>query len=94
MREDHADSANNERSTSAPALEVRPTQLARRRLAKAWSRRKLAAEAGIDPHTIGEIERGRRSAKPATIEKLATALGCEVVDIAEVVDGDLEEAAR
>jgi transcriptional regulator with XRE-family HTH domain len=44
----------------------------------------LAKASGVAQNTISEIELGKREARPATLKKLADALGVEIVDLFEV----------
>ena len=43
----------------------------------------LAKASGVAQNTISEIELGKREARPATLKKLADALGVEIVDLFE-----------
>lgn len=45
-----------------------------------WTQEKLGDESGVNAATINQIERGRRSPKVATLERLAAAMGAEVAD--------------
>ena len=45
-----------------------------------WTQEKLGNESGVNAATINQIERGRRSPKVATLERLAAAMGAEVAD--------------
>jgi transcriptional regulator with XRE-family HTH domain len=44
----------------------------------------LAKASGVAQNTISEIELGKREARPATLKKLADALGVEIVDLFDV----------
>lgn len=50
------------------------------RLEKGWSQEKLALEAGIDRTYLPGIEKGERNVSITVVEKLAIALGVEIVD--------------
>ena len=56
------------------------------RLANTMTVRDLAAQSGVNHSAISEIERGLRSPHPATIRKLAAALGVEPVDLLQDID--------
>jgi transcriptional regulator with XRE-family HTH domain len=60
-------------------------QLTRLRKLKGYSQRALAAESGVSPATIYELENGRREPNPSTLRKLARGLGVEVADLLEEV---------
>lgn len=51
------------------------TELERLRVAKGWSRERLAGEAGLSLATIERIELGRRTPQLTTAVKIANALG-------------------
>ena len=55
-------------------------ELTRLRQARGWTQSKLAEASGVDKATLNQAERGRRSPKVETLEKLAEALGVEVAD--------------
>jgi transcriptional regulator with XRE-family HTH domain len=46
----------------------------------------LAKASGVAQNTISEIEIGKRQARPATLKKLADALGVEIADFFEEAD--------
>ena len=52
-----------------------------------WRRRKclttreLAAASGVGPSAVNRLELRRQLARPATVRKLAAALGCEPADL-------------
>jgi transcriptional regulator with XRE-family HTH domain len=50
---------------------------------RVFSQRELAKRAGVSPKTILDIEQGRIQPQPATIRKLAGALGMEPPQLAE-----------
>ena len=52
----------------------------------------LARASGVAQNTISEIETGRREARPATLRKLADALGVEIADFFEEPFYPKEEA--
>lgn len=56
-------------------------ELKRIRKARGLSQAKLAALADLDPSTVSQIETGTRHANTRTLERLAAALGIEVVDL-------------
>ena len=68
-------------------MHVNTRELKRRRIEAGLSLRGLAAAAGVSHDTVMEIEGGRRSPHPATVKKLAAALG---VDVGTLVDWDAE----
>ena len=58
-------------------------RLKRLRAEKRLSQARLAARAELDPSTVNQIERGAREASPATLRKLADALGVSLADLLE-----------
>jgi transcriptional regulator with XRE-family HTH domain len=56
-------------------------RLKRLRAEKKLSQARLAARAELDPSTVNQIERGAREASPATLRKLADALGVNLYDL-------------
>src|SRR3954462_12593833 len=58
-------------------------RLKRLRAEKGLSQARLAARAELDPSTVNQIERGAREASPATLRKLADALGVSLADLLE-----------
>jgi transcriptional regulator with XRE-family HTH domain len=58
-------------------------QLKRLREERGLSQVKLAARADLNPATVNQIERGAREASPATLRKLAAALGIRLYDLLE-----------
>lgn len=55
-------------------------QIRRLRKLKGWSQGDLAGRSGVDRTTISQVEAGNRDASPATIRKLAAALGVSVAE--------------
>ncbi len=55
----------------------------RLREARGLSQTKLAARADLNPATVNQIERGKREASPATLHKLAEALGVSLYELLE-----------
>ena len=55
--------------------------LRRERLARGWSQRVLADQAGLTRTHVGSVERGEHSTTINTIEALAKALGVEPVEL-------------
>ncbi len=53
------------------------------REAKVWSQKELAAKAGVSNKTIADIEQGKIRPHPATLRKLARALGVPQTALAE-----------
>lgn len=56
-------------------------QIKRLRRIKGWSQADMAERSGVDRTTISEVEAGKRDASPATIRKLAVALGVPVAEL-------------
>jgi HTH-type transcriptional regulator, competence development regulator len=65
---------------------VKLTRLRWQRERRALSQKELAATAGVSPVTISRIENGRDEPQPATIRKLAKALGVNPADLMEPED--------
>jgi transcriptional regulator with XRE-family HTH domain len=61
--------------------------LRRLRLLRGWSLRDLARESGVAANTILDLEHRARVARPATMRKLAAALGVEIGDVDEFANG-------
>jgi len=72
--------ATNPRKASRATIKAKIEAIQMARLSKGWSRKRLAAEAGTTPQTIGRIESGL-SASPETIKKVADALGRPVSEL-------------
>jgi transcriptional regulator with XRE-family HTH domain len=69
-------------------------ELTRFRRAHGWTQQQLAERSGVDKATINQAERGRRSPRVETLEKLAVALGVEMADFFPRAQQDLfSEAA-
>lgn len=66
-------------------LQLIPDELKRRRLERAWTQTDLGERAGLDGSSISYMEEAKRNPKLGTIRRLAKALNCDVLDIAEVV---------
>lgn len=59
----------------------------RRREALGWTREQLEAKAGLSPGHLNQIEGGeRKRLAPATLAKLASALGCTVDDLLNPIE--------
>ena len=58
-------------------------QLKRWRETRGLSQTKLAARADVNPATVNQIEGGKRTASPATLHKLADALGVSLYELLE-----------
>lgn len=61
---------------------------------KGLSQAKLAVMADMDPATLNRIEQGKANPNLKTIEKVAAALGVEVVDLFPKVQSPLPEAEQ
>lgn len=59
--------------------------LKKARDARGWTQAKLAEESGVNRATIIEIERQSRPADAATIEKISSALGWDIYDLADAI---------
>ena len=57
--------------------------LKRVRTARLFTVRGLAAAAGVSPHTVHEVETGKRPPRFGTIKRLSAALGVDPSEIAE-----------
>src|SRR5215210_3382712 len=58
----------------------------------ALSQQALAARSGVATATIGDLEAGKRPARPSTLRKLAKALKVEVTELYEEADSPLGQA--
>ena len=67
-------------------LMSKPGALYELRRRRGHSLRTLAQVAGVSHSGIARLERGAVAVYPATAKRLADALGCEITDIADVVD--------
>ena len=77
----HSDKpATKHHKGSRATIKVKIEAMQMARLSKGWSRKKLAAEAGVTPQTIGRIERGL-SASPEIAKKIADALEANTTDL-------------
>jgi transcriptional regulator with XRE-family HTH domain len=61
--------------------------LRRLRLLKGWSRRDLAREADVSVDTVLDLENRARAPRPATMRKIAAALGVPLAEVDEFHDG-------
>ena len=77
---------NTRTARPRPRLRIIPEQVLRRRLNAIQSQEVLAEKAGISPSALSYIETGKRGATFETVQRLARALKCDPLDIAEVVD--------
>lgn len=68
-------------------MRINPQKLREARLAACLSQHELGDLAGIRSTTVSNLERGNRPARPRTVRQLATALGVEPCEIADVVAG-------
>ena len=71
---------------------MKPITLERRR--RGWSQAELARRAGLNATTVCLIESGRFHPYPVQLQKLARALGFRVEEARNLVEDDLDEAAR
>lgn len=69
-------------------MRVDTERLRRLRIEAGLSLRGLAQAAGVAHDTTMEIEAGRRRPHPATVKKLATALG---VNVGDLIDWDADD---
>lgn len=68
-------------------MRVNTMEMKRRRIEAGLSLRGLAAVAGVSHDTVMEIEGDRRAPHPATVKKIADALG---VNVGVLVDWEAE----
>jgi transcriptional regulator with XRE-family HTH domain len=59
------------------------------RVARKISQDDLALSAEIERSYVGHLERGRKNPTVATLEKIATALSCDISDIFAPLDDDM-----
>ena len=72
-----------------PRLLIRPDVLRQHRLKAVLSRQQLADLSGVSARRIEQLEIGDDPGiRPETARALASALGCPVNDLVEVVDGE------
>lgn len=68
------------------------------RKAAGLTQKELAAKLGIVPNSISQYENGTRNAKPATLRRIAEAIGCTLFDLAgddmKISKEDWEELGR
>jgi transcriptional regulator with XRE-family HTH domain len=72
-------------------------EVKRLRQAKGWTQEQLAVYAGSSQPTVNLLEAGKRNPSASTLEKLARALGVEVVDLfpkPQALQPSLEDAAQ
>jgi transcriptional regulator with XRE-family HTH domain len=62
-------------------MELDGVTLQRVRLSQGLTMQKLGKKAGVNPTTIGRLERGFRTPRLETVRKLARALGVEPGDL-------------
>ena len=62
-------------------LEIVAENVRRRRLALEWSQEALADSAALHRTYVGAIERAEKNLTLQTMERVAAALGCEVVEL-------------
>lgn len=72
-------------------MHVNTETLKRLRIEAGLSLRGLATAAGVSHDTAMEIEAGKRTPHPATVKKLATALGVSVGDLADWASEGIEQ---
>ncbi len=65
------------------------------RIEKGMTQEELAERSGVHRDTIQKLETGQRAARPATVKKLADALGVEAEKLTrEGAEGDMEQTRR
>ena len=68
------------------------------RKAAGLTQKELAAKLGIVPNSISQYENGTRNAKPATLRRIAEAIGCNLFDLIgddmKISKEDWEELGR
>jgi transcriptional regulator with XRE-family HTH domain len=69
-------------------LKLDNQRLKRTRLLAGMTGVGLARKAGISEDYLFKIEKGERNPRPDVVKSLADAIGCDVLDIAEVVGVD------
>ncbi|QQM44971.1 helix-turn-helix domain-containing protein [Streptomyces liliifuscus] len=58
-----------------------PARVRRKRIEAGLTQIALAAQAGLSTAHMSCIERGERGASPKVLDRLATALDCEIADL-------------
>lgn len=76
------------------AVSFDPTSLREMRLAQRLTQRQLADRAGISLEGVWTIENGRKSPRRSTVERLATALGVRLAELAAPHQGRLSHLQR
>lgn len=66
--------------------QVKTDQLNEMLFRKGWSRRQLAATAGIGGVTAQQVCNGKRNPSAPVAKKIVDALGCEFDDVFQIVD--------
>ena len=62
-------------------------ELRNRRLRAVLSRQQLADKSGVSRARIQELEAGHRlGVRPDTVQRLAQALGCEPMDLVQIIE--------
>jgi len=62
-------------------MQIRTMEMKRHRMSAGMSLRALAIAAGVAHDTVMDIEAGKREPHPATVKKLAAALGVPIEDL-------------
>lgn len=70
----------------ALSLTLDPVALRKARLLAGFTQTALASIVDVHPITMTRYESGSVNPRPDTIKKLSAALGCQLSDIADVVD--------
>lgn len=76
------------------AIELVAHNLRRLRVKAGLSQEILAVDAGIDRTYVSRIERGLENCSIGILDKLAAALGCEVVEFFQRSDGSVASPLR
>lgn len=72
-------------------VRLNPTALTSLRFLAGYSQAELARRSGLSQGHISELERGDKEARPATIKKLATALGVPMPALLTGFEGARDE---